>query len=151
MTVYQENVYAKNIYQHKYQDTSIRMTGFFKLMGKWKGSVVKLIYHNFIIFVFVYFLLSFLYRFVFLYNPYQKEMFELICIYAGRFMSYIPLAFLIGFYVQQVCFRLVDTSFLIYLLQVVTRWWSTFTVLPYPDKIALKLVSFCPGKVIVDV
>jgi hypothetical protein len=151
MTVYQENVYAKNIYQHKYQDTSIRMTGFFKLMGKWKGSVVKLIYHNFIIFVFVYFLLSFLYRFVFLYNPYQKEMFELICIYAGRFMSYIPLAFLIGFYVQQVCFRLMDTSILIYLLQVVTRWWSTFTVLPYPDKIALKLVSFCPGKVLVDV
>ena len=66
-------------------------------------------------------------------------------------MSYIPLAFLIGFYVQQVCFRLVDTSFLIYLLQVVTRWWSTFTVLPYPDKIALKLVSFCPGKVLVDI
>ena len=111
MTVYQENVYAKNIYQHKYQDTSIRMTGFFKLMGKWKGSVVRLIYHNFIIFVFVYFLLSFLYRFVFKYNPYQKEMFELICIYAGRFMSYIPLAFLIGFYVQQVCFQLVDKLF----------------------------------------
>ena len=111
MTVYQENIYAPNIYQHKYQDTSIRMTGFFKLMGKWKGSVIKLIYHNFIIFVFLYYLLSFLYRFVFINNPYQKEMFELICIYAGRFMSYIPLAFLIGFYVQQVYLRLFEIFF----------------------------------------
>ena len=25
-----------------------------------------------------------------------------------------------------------------------------FTVLPYPDRIALKLVSFCPGKVTND-
>lgn len=105
MTVYQENTYAKNIYQHKYQDTSIRMTGFWKLMGKWKGSVPKLIYHSFIIFVFLYALLSILYRCVFMYNPYHREMFELICIYAGRFMGYIPLAFLIGFYVQQVTVR----------------------------------------------
>ena len=25
-----------------------------------------------------------------------------------------------------------------------------FTVLPYPDRIALKLVSFCPGKVTIS-
>ena len=30
-----------------------------------------------------------------------------------------------------------------------SRWWNMFTVLPYPDRIALKLVSFCPGKVII--
>ena len=111
MTIYQENIYAKNIYQHKYQDTSIRMTGFFKLMGKWKGSFMKLIYHDLITFVFFYALLSLLYRCVFINNPYHKEMFELICIYAGRFMSYIPLAFLIGFYVQQVSSKLFSIIF----------------------------------------
>ena len=33
------------------------------------------------------------------------------------------------------------------LSKVVSRWWNMFTALPYPDRIALKLVSFCPGKV----
>ena len=35
-------------------------------------------------------------------DPIQRETFELICIYAGRSMSKIPIDFLIGFYVQQV-------------------------------------------------
>ena len=34
-----------------------------------------------------------------------------------------------------------------FILKVVSRWWNMFTALPYPDRIALKLVSFCPGKV----
>ena len=34
-------------------------------------------------------------------------------------------------------------------VEVVTRWWSTFTSLPYPDRIALKLISYIPGKVTV--
>ena len=35
-------------------------------------------------------------------DPIQRETFELICVYAGRNMSKIPIDFLIGFYVQQV-------------------------------------------------
>jgi len=94
------------------------------------GSVIRLIYHNLLIFILVYYTLQLLYRYVFLQNPYQRELFELICVYFGRNMDKIPLTFLIGFYVQQ----------------VVSRWWNMFTALPYPDRIALKLVSFCPGK-----
>jgi len=122
----------RNRYRHKYQDTSRRMTGFFTLMSHWRGSVLKLIYHNLIIFCVLYALLSVLYRAVLLNRAEQRqrEVFELLCIYAARFQSYIPLNFLIGFYVQQ----------------VVSRWWNTFTALPFPDKIALKLVSFVPGK-----
>ena len=116
---------------------------------------MKLIYHNLIIFVLLYFILSFLYRFQFLTpgSEYHREVFELICIYSSRFQSYIPLQFLIGFYVQQV----VHPS---HLVQVVSRWWNTFCALPFPDKLALKLVrclssdgmliflscSFIPGK-----
>ena len=73
-----------------------------KVIVSFRGSVLKLIYHNLIIFVVLYFLLSFLYRFVLLNTDYQREVFELLCIYAARFQSYIPLNFLIGFYVQQV-------------------------------------------------
>ena len=67
-----------------------------------RGSVIKLIYHNLIIFVVLYSLLSALYRLVLLNTDWQREVFELLCIYAARFQSYIPLNFLIGFYVQQV-------------------------------------------------
>ena len=35
-------------------------------------------------------------------NIFNVKVFELLCIYADRFQSYIPLNFLIGFYVQQV-------------------------------------------------
>ena len=91
MTVYHENTAtSRNIYLHKYQvslpatlslhstvqDTSVRMTGFFRLMAKWRGSVSKLIYHNFIIFVIFYYFISFLYRFVFKRDPYQKVLFN---------------------------------------------------------------------------
>ena len=89
-----------------------------------------MIYHNLIIFVVLYFFLSILYRFVLIQSEKERQVrqplpwiendtffikvllveanlfivkvFELLCIYADRFQSYIPLNFLIGFYVQQV-------------------------------------------------
>ena len=42
-----------------------------------------------------------------------------------------PIAFLTGFYVSQ----------------VVNRWWDQFMTLPWTDRLALKLVNFCPGTV----
>ena len=46
-------------------------------------------------------------------------------------MNMIPITFLTGFYVTQ----------------VVARYWDQFMSLPWPDKIAMKIVSFIPGKV----
>ena len=43
----------------------------------------------------------------------------------------IPITFLTGFYVSE----------------VVRRYWDQFLSLPYPDRLALKLVAFIPGKV----
>ena len=73
---------------------------------------------------------SILYRNVLLQYPVAKEIFEVICVYAGRFSSLIPISFLTGFYVTQ----------------VVSRWWDQFMSLPWPDRIAFRLVSYCPGK-----
>ena len=67
--------------------------------------------------------------------PYLKYfvVFQLsLCIHFYRFMNLIPITFLTGFYVTQ----------------VVGRYWDQFMSLPWPDKIAMKLVSFIPGKVI---
>ena len=103
MTIYKENVsWDNNIYQHKYEDTSSRMTGFFKLMIRWKASFIKLMYHDLMVFLLLYYFMSFLYRYVLMEHPHHREWFELICVYAGRNMNKIPLNFLIGFYVQQV-------------------------------------------------
>ena len=48
-----------------------------------------------------------------------------------RYSSIIPITFLTGFYVTQ----------------VVTRYWDQFVSLPWPDRLAYKLVSYIPGKV----
>ena len=56
---------------------------------------------------------------------------KLMCIYAYRFSSGVPISFLIGFYVSS----------------VLSRWWDQFMTLPYPDVLALKLVAFVPGRV----
>ena len=49
-----------------------------------------------------------------------------------RFQHFIPIAFLTGFYVSE----------------VVKRYWDQFMNLPVPDRLALKLISYIPGKVI---
>jgi hypothetical protein len=54
---------------------------------------------------------------------------NLICTY--RFKNLIPITFLTGFYVTE----------------VMRRYWDQFMSLPFPDVLALKLVSFVPGKV----
>ena len=81
----------------------------------------------------MYILLSFFYRVVWFNDPINRQMFELICIYAQRYTNWLrPLiAFLTGFYVTQ----------------VVSRWWDQFMSLPWPDNLAIKLVNFCPGMV----
>ena len=48
-----------------------------------------------------------------------------------RFRHLIPITFLTGFYVSE----------------VVKRYWDQFMNLPYPDRLALKLITYVPGKV----
>ena len=81
----------------------------------------------------MYTLLSLFYRHVLFNDPKNRQMFELICIYAGKYTDSLrPLiAFLTGFYVTK----------------VVNRWWDQFISLPWPDSLAIKLVNFCPGMV----
>ena len=122
---------STNIYQNMYKDTSRRLSGIWHVIFIWKGSVFKLMWHDILVFTVLYFLLALLYRVVLFNHPVAREVFELVCIYAGKFSALIPISFLTGFYVSQ----------------VVTRWWDQFMSLPWPDKIALRLVSYCPGKV----
>jgi hypothetical protein len=48
-----------------------------------------------------------------------------------RFSKLIPVTFMTGFYVAN----------------VVSRYWDQFLSLPWPDRLAYKLVSYVPGQV----
>jgi len=119
-----------NIYEYKYSDNAEGVK-FGTIITTWKGSVMKLIYRDFIVYVLTYFLISIIYRHILVAYEFQtaREKFELVCIYVARFQSVLPIAFITGFYVST----------------VVTRWWGTFMALPFPDKLALKLTAIVAG------
>ena len=100
---------SKNIYRNRYNDTSKRFRGFWHLMGQWKGSVIKLIYHSLLLYITLFMTINLFYRFI-LYemlarkcdwnelqvNPTNetsavnctaekgRQWFELFCVYCGR-------------------------------------------------------------------
>ena len=98
----------KNIYANRYNDTSKRFRGFWHLMGQWKGSVIKLIYHSLILYVTLFMAINLFYRYV-VYETFARycdwdeyksgdphaivncnfekgrQWFELFCVYCGRF------------------------------------------------------------------
>ena len=123
-----------NIYQNNYTDTTRRFMGMGNLLLRWKGSVYRLIWSDLLVFIVAFALLAILYRTVLVHYPVHKQHFELMCIYANRYSSAVPITFLTGFYVSS----------------VVSRWWDQFMSLSYPDQLALKLVAYVPGNVRID-
>ena len=123
--------HGENIYRNVYEGTTDYFTTAKSLFTHWRGSCIKLIWHDFAIFTILYFLLNIFYRYVLFNYPAAKQLFELICIYSDDFSGLIPITFLIGFYVSS----------------VVSRWWDQFMTLPRFDQFAIKLVNMCPGNV----
>jgi len=81
------------------------------------------------LYFFIYFILSFIYRYVLINYEESKVVWELFCIYCEKFSKVIPISFLLGFYVTQ----------------VVSRWWAQFMSLPWPDTLARFLAVYLPG------
>lgn len=92
------------------------------LIFRWRGSVYKLVWADLLLFLFLYYLLNLIYRFVL--NPTQKEYFEKVVNYCDTYGTLIPLSFVLGFFVNN----------------VMTRWWNQYQSIPFPDNLAL-LVS----------
>ncbi|XP_062990836.1 bestrophin-3 isoform X2 [Elgaria multicarinata webbii] len=102
--------------------------GFHRLLLKWKGSIYKLLYREFILFATLYTAISVLYRF-FLTGS-QKRYFEKLSIYCDEYAEQIPVTFVLGFYVTL----------------VVNRWWNQFVNLPWPDRIMFLISSTVQGR-----
>ncbi|KAF4079425.1 hypothetical protein AMELA_G00177810 [Ameiurus melas] len=102
--------------------------GFHRLLLRWRGSIYKLLYREFLVFVLLYSIFSFIYRWV-LTDP-QKRFFEKLSIYCDRYAEQIPVTFVLGFYVTL----------------VVNRWWNQFQNLPWPDRLMFLISSYVQGQ-----
>ncbi|XP_028589452.2 bestrophin-4 [Podarcis muralis] len=105
-----------------------RFGGFSKLLFRWKGSIYKLLYKEFIVFVLLYGTLSVIYRH--LLNVDQKRLFAKVAEYCNRSTDLIPLSFVLGFYVTL----------------IVNRWWAQYTSIPLPDQLMCVISSNVHGK-----
>ncbi|XP_065528651.1 bestrophin-4 [Lathamus discolor] len=104
-----------------------RFGGFSKLLFRWKGSIYKLLYKEFIVFVVLYAMLSIIYRQ--LLTEEQKRLFTKVAQYCNRSTDLIPMSFVLGFYVTL----------------IVNRWWAQYTSIPLPDQLMCVISSNVHG------
>ncbi|XP_030057047.1 bestrophin-1 isoform X2 [Microcaecilia unicolor] len=96
---------------------NVRLGTFSQLLLRWKGSIYKLLYLEFLIFIILYFSISLIYRL--LLNEHQRSSFEKLALYCNNYAELIPVSFVLGFYVTL----------------VVSRWWGQYESVPWPDRL----------------
>lgn len=101
-----------------------RFGAFSGLLLRWRGSIYKLLYKEFLLFGALYAVLSITYRL--LLTQEQKHIYAQVARYCNRSADLIPLSFVLGFYVTL----------------VVNRWWSQYTSIPLPDQL-MCVISAC--------
>ncbi|MGH0153147.1 UNVERIFIED_CONTAM: hypothetical protein FKN15_038639 [Acipenser sinensis] len=99
-----------------------RLGTFSLLLLRWRGSIYKLLYRELFIFLGLYYALSATYRVIL--TEGQRRMFEKLVLYCNHYSGLIPVSFVLGFYVSV----------------VVSRWWSQYESIPWPDRLS-SLVS----------
>ena len=109
--------------------TAGKVGAFLRLLTIWRGGVFKGIWRDLLIFCFLYGVISVIYRLGLSQDESIKLGFERLCVHFNKYGDYIPLGFILGFYVTQ----------------VVNRWWLQFTAIPWLDKLSLNLISYLPG------
>jgi len=125
---------------------------FNKILLKWRGSVYKLIYKELLFYISLYFIINVFYREILVkYSECtqnskgeddssctsaqlkwkeSREIFESLRTYCSEQLTSIPLTFVLGFYVSL----------------IVTRWWNQYSLLPWPDTLAIYTMGFLIGK-----
>ncbi|ROT67778.1 bestrophin-2 [Penaeus vannamei] len=109
--------YSKNI-----PDTNF--CAFTKLLFRWRGSVFKLVLPELVVYMFVYFMFSALYRFALPEDC--RRIFEKIVLICESFSTAVPLSFVLGIYVTI----------------VVTRWWDQYMLIPWPDDVCILVATY---------
>ncbi|CAH0559983.1 unnamed protein product [Brassicogethes aeneus] len=108
--------------------TCKRLGCFLKLLRRWKGSIYKLVWMDLLIYLALYYSLNITYRFVL--PDYGMRIFESVQQYCDHYAALIPISFVLGFYVSV----------------VMTRWWSQYTAIPFPDPLAVFVSATIHGQ-----
>ncbi|CAJ0951557.1 unnamed protein product, partial [Mesorhabditis belari] len=87
----------------------------YRLLFRWRGSVWKSVWTELATWLAVYSCLSFTYRMML--DKEQRAIFEDLCIFFYAYSDYIPITFMLGFYVST----------------VFTRWWDVFMNIGWVD------------------
>ncbi|KAL5103403.1 Bestrophin-1 [Taenia crassiceps] len=101
---------------------------FLRLLLRWKGCVIKLIYIDFIVFMLAYAVVSCVYRFAL--TASQQKQFESVVLYVFDFQQMIPISFILGFYVQL----------------VFSRFWQQFNSVPWVFTPTLAVIGAIQGE-----
>ncbi|CAP31265.2 Protein CBG12260 [Caenorhabditis briggsae] len=100
----------------------------FKLLLKWRGSIWKAVILELAVWLVLYGILSVIYRTAL--NPMQQRTFERIVQYCDSRLSYIPLNFMLGFFVTA----------------VVNRWTYLYQIIGFIDNIGLMAAEYVRGR-----
>lgn len=101
---------------------------FLHLLGRWRGSIYKLVWIDLLIYLVCYYTLNLIYRLAL--NEDQQLVFESVVDYCKEYSTLIPLSFVLGFYVNI----------------VMQRWWNQYTAIPRPDSLAVFVSSTVHGQ-----
>ncbi|OQV12140.1 Bestrophin-3 [Hypsibius exemplaris] len=112
---------------YQFNVATASFAGFPKLLARWKGSVYKLVFKEVLVYASLYIIISFVYR-IALTEP-QRRTFEQVCLHMEISVNFIPLTFVLGFYV----------SF------VVGRWWDQWNSYPWPDRLCFLIILYISG------
>uniref|UniRef100_T1JAX6 Bestrophin homolog n=1 Tax=Strigamia maritima TaxID=126957 RepID=T1JAX6_STRMM len=112
---------------YQFDVSTATFCGFAKLLGKWRGSIYKLVYKEMLVYCAGFTLISLWYRL--LMTEEQKRTFEKVSLYCAYYLDLIPLSFVLGFYV----------------MFVVQRWWNQFTTIPWPDRVMNTVAMYVHG------
>ncbi|XP_044253869.1 bestrophin-3-like [Tribolium madens] len=101
---------------------------FLKLLLRWRGSIYKLVWVDLFLYLLLYYAINFCYHFI--PNPIWQQYFEKLIKYCDTYSNRIPLSFILGFYVSL----------------VMTRWWSQYCSIPFPDNLAILIGASVKGQ-----
>ncbi|KAM5247266.1 bestrophin-1 [Ctenodactylus gundi] len=110
------------------QVASVRLGSFCRLLLRWRGSIYKLLYGEFFIFLLGYYTIRLVYRLAL--SQEQQLVFEKLSLYCDSYIQFIPVSFVLGFYVTL----------------VVSRWWNQYENLPWPDRLMMQVSGFVEGR-----
>uniref|UniRef100_A0A0N5AJV9 Bestrophin homolog n=1 Tax=Syphacia muris TaxID=451379 RepID=A0A0N5AJV9_9BILA len=104
---------------------------FFRLLFRWKGSIWKIVYEELLVWTVLYLIVEFIYRSDYVLNDHQKmyHIFRELALYLNTRLDYIPLTFILGFFVSS----------------IISRWSEIFYNMGYVESQAIFVSNYVRG------